>query len=114
MASLAERAPDSQIELQRFRPNLVVDLEATGDPLIDDVPFPELDWAGRRIAIGGAILEATMACPRCVMVTRPVGKLPQDPRIMRTLVQETGGNFGVYARVEKPGPVSTGDPIRLL
>jgi MOSC domain-containing protein YiiM len=48
------------------------------------------------------------------MVTLPVEELPKDPRIMRTLVREAGGNLGVYAKVAEPGRVAVGDPVELL
>jgi len=48
------------------------------------------------------------------MVTRPFQDLPKDPKIMRALVKETGGNLGVYATIECPGTVWTGDLFKLL
>jgi uncharacterized protein YcbX len=51
--------------------------------------YPELDWIGRRLRVGDAVFEISMGCPRCVMTTRPTPELPEDHRIMRTLVRET-------------------------
>jgi hypothetical protein len=48
------------------------------------------------------------------MVTHGFADLPKDPRVMRALVKEAGGNLGVYATVETPGAVAVGDSVELL
>jgi len=105
LAALAERAPTSAFDLRRFRPNLLV--EDTGA----DELQPEAAWVGARLRVGDAILAVAAACPRCVMTTHGFADLPKDPRIMRALVREVGGNLGVYARVEVPGQVRRGDAL---
>ncbi len=40
--------------------------------------------------------------------------LPKDPGIMRSLVKQTGGNLGVYAKIEAPATIRVGDAIELL
>jgi len=102
LASMARLAPDSIFDARRFRPNLLI--EADGD---DD--FPERSWCGQTLRIGEATLRIGVECPRCVMVTHAQGDLPRDPRVMRALVREAGGCLGVYASVERPGPVAVGD-----
>lgn len=108
LRTMQERTPESVIDVRRFRPNLLI-----GDT-DSSIPFPENEWAGRRVQIGEAIVRVDMECPRCVMVTHGFEDLPKDPGVMRALVREVGGNFGVYASVESSGLVKVGDSIELL
>jgi uncharacterized protein YcbX len=121
--TLAAAAPESQIDVRRFRPNLLVDIDvdaaaaaAAADSESDSAQggFPEQDWIGRKLRIGSATLQIAMECPRCVMTTHGFADIPKDPTIMRTLVKEAGGNLGVYASVETPGEISTGDAIEVV
>jgi len=105
---MQERTPESVFDSRRFRPNLVIGETDSSSP------FPEHEWAGRRLQIGDAIVRVNMECPRCVMVTHGFEDLPKDPGVMRALARETGGNLGAYATVESPGRVKVGDSIRLL
>ncbi len=108
LRSMQEKAPDSAFDVRRFRPNFVIsDSESS-------VAFPEAEWCGRRLQIGDAIVQVTVACPRCVMTTHGFENLAKDPAVMRALVRESGGILGVYAKVEKSGRVCAGDSIVLL
>ena len=107
LRTLARIAPESDWDERRFRPNLLLDTDAPGD-------YPELAWVGRRLRIGEAVLEVVMGCPRCVMVTVAGDGLPQDHRIMRTLVRETSHIAGVYLSVAEEGVVREGDALELL
>jgi len=104
--TLQRRRPGSRFDVRRFRPNLLLE---TGD----DDGFPEEAWCGERLRVGGTLLRVKVPCPRCVMTTHGFDDLPRDPSVMRTLVQESGGNLGVYAEVEEPGPVAVGDGVTL-
>jgi uncharacterized protein YcbX len=108
LRSLGAKAPASRVDSRRFRPNFVL----TDTPA--SAPFPEREWCGRLLRIGEAVVRVQIECPRCVMVTHGFEDLPKDPSVMRTLVRETGGNFGVYATVEEPGRVRVGDSVELL
>ncbi len=110
LASLADRAPGSQIDKRRFRPNLLVELETPSGTQAD---WPEFALVGRTLAIGEAEFEIVMPMMRCVMTTHAQRGLPKDPSIMRTLVRESGMNLGVGAQVHKPGQIRVGDEIRI-
>lgn len=108
LAHLARLAPDSKIDVRRFRPNFLLSLPDA------ESGFPEAGWAGRRVRLGGMTAEVTIPCMRCVMTTLPFDDLPKDPQIMRTLVREAKHCLGAYARVVQPGVVRVGDAVELL
>ncbi len=106
MATMQAGDDQSNFDIRRFRPNLLISVDEEG--------FPEDQWAGREAALGSARLKLDRVCPRCVMTTHGFDNLPKDPRIMRHLVQENGGNLGLYASVIEPGEVSVGDSLELI
>jgi uncharacterized protein YcbX len=107
LASLSAAQPGSTFDARRLRPNILVESAV-------DSGYPENAWVGRRLRVGQATLRVTLECPRCLMTTLGFADLPKDPKIMRALVKENGGNLGVYASVEVPGEVAEGDSIELL
>lgn len=107
LASMAAHRPTSQFHVDRFRPNLLVDIADCAHP------FPENEWVGRKIRIGEVILETVGECPRCVMTTHGFAGLPKDPGIMRALVEANGGNIGVYARVLHGGVLNLGATLEV-
>ncbi len=105
---LHEGYPNGRFDIQRFRPNIVVDLEGKTKS------FPENSWIGQTLAIGKEVrLNITGPCGRCVMTTLPQEHLPKDPGILRTALQHNHGNVGVYAEVVRSGTICPGDQVRL-
>jgi uncharacterized protein YcbX len=105
---LHEHYPSGRFEVQRFRPNIVVETS-------EEKGFSENAWISHTIAIGDEIrLNITGPCGRCVMTTLPQGDLPRDSGILRTAVQQNQGNVGVYAAILRGGTIRCGDQVRLL
>ena len=96
---LRGRLPQSRIDARRFRPNIVV--AGTG----------ELEWIGRTLRIGKAVLRVTSPTERCRMTTLEQADLPADPKVLRAIAQEARQQFGVYAEVIAPGRVAVGDAV---
>jgi uncharacterized protein len=85
---------------RRFRPNAVVD--GDGDDAL----------VGRRVHVGGAVLDVVKQVSRCVMVTRPQpGGIERDLEVLRTVHRERGGRLAVGGRVAVAGPMTVGDAI---
>lgn len=105
--TMARHRVDSTFHVDRFRPNILLDVPDS------DHPFPEAQWLGKRVRIGEVELEIVGECPRCSMTTVGFGDLPSDPGIMRALVEANKGNIGVYAKVVKGGVLQVADTLSL-
>jgi hypothetical protein len=105
LASLGARM-GAELEPLRFRPNLLVDA-------VSDEPFPEEDWVGSVLQIGGLTMRVDQRDARCVMITIDPQTLERTPAILRTVAQEREGCLGVYGTVVTPGRVTLGDPVVL-
>lgn len=101
--TMSAHRTDSNFDIRRFRPNLLVDTPDGG--------FAENAWIGKTARIGTATLKIEMSCPRCVMTTHGFKDLPKDPGIMRALVQANNGDLGVYASIVEPGDIHVGDEL---
>lgn len=118
LSHLAEVHPGGRWDVRRFRPNVLVDLDAAP---ADE--FPENAWIGRSLHLGEDAQAAVLApMPRCVMTTLPQGDLDRDPLILRTLAQQNRreiegyGTFacvGVLANLTTPGDLRVGDRVAL-
>jgi len=97
---------DADLDIRRFRPNLVV--EASGDS-----PFKEDDWIGGVLRVGGVSLRMDKRDKRCVMVNvDPVTSL-RDPAILRAIARNREACLGVYGSTVEPGRVAVGDPVSI-
>lgn len=104
---LRQLYPEGRFEVRRFRPNVVVQLDA-------DAGFAENDWVGHTLALGDEVrVNVTEPCPRCVMTTLPQGDLPKDAGILRTAAKHNEVNVGVYGSVARGGTVHRGDAVWL-
>jgi uncharacterized protein len=104
---LRDSYPPGRFEVQRFRPNIVV------EPVEGEQGFVEDAWIGHTLAIGDEVrLHITGPCGRCVMTTLAQEAPPQDREILRTAVQHHQGQVGVYAAVVRGGTMRHGDRVR--
>ena len=102
---LAKFAPQSDLDVRRFRPNfLIADDASLAEPA-------EESWIDREIQIGDASLRVELAAPRCIMTTRPQPGLPQDNAVLHAIKRDMHHCLSVYANVTKAGSVRLGDKI---
>jgi uncharacterized protein YcbX len=113
---IAALGPRGVAEVERYRPNLVVDTPGPG--------FVDQAWTGRELRIGEQLtLRVIASTPRCAVPTLSHGRLPRDPDALRTLAahnrvpalpgRDPEPCAGVYAQVVRPGRVRPGDTVRL-
>ena len=95
--------PDGDWDVRRFRPNVLVDVDAEG--------WVEDGWCGHTVHIGSAELVPHQRCVRCTMVTRPQPALTRDLDIYKTIARHHDGTFGVWTQVHTPGSISVGDAV---
>lgn len=78
-------------------------------------PLAELDWVGRQVQIGGAMLRVLKRIPRCPATEVNPTTAERDANPVAELRAQYGhGDFGVYAQVIEGGRFAVGDSIRLL
>ncbi|MER7751825.1 MOSC N-terminal beta barrel domain-containing protein [Kitasatospora sp. NPDC097643] len=115
-SSLAAAGAESEVEAERYRPNLVLRTEGEG--------FVENDWVGRELTIGATLrLNVLVPTPRCAVPTLRHGPLPRRADALRIpaernrVVPMAGlpalPCVGVYAQVLVPGRIRVGDEVRL-
>ena len=102
-----ERESGRNLDLRRFRPNLVIETES-------DEPFVEDSWVGRTLKVGeGASIGITMRDERCVMVNLDPDTAEKDSEVMKTVVRLNESCAGVYGTVTRAGELRVGQVVRL-
>lgn len=100
------------LDARRFRMNLELDGCA---------PHEEDGWDGSLVRIGAAVLRLYGQVPRCVVTTQSPQTGLKDFDTLKTIAgyrRSEGGRprlpFGMYAEVERPGTIATGDEVEPL
>jgi len=109
LAHCAASRPDLDWDVRRFRPNLLLELDAE--------PFAEDGWSGRRLRVGEAVLTVRHPTVRCAMPLRAQPGLARQPELFTAMTElnaATPNHLGIYLDVATPGRVRTGDPVVLL
>lgn len=94
------------LSIHRWRGNLWLDGLA---------PWEEFDLVGRKVQIGRAVREVRQRITRCkaTTVNPATGRIDADT--LRALNENYGHqDFGTYAVVLEPGPISVGDKVTLI
>ena len=105
-----ERESGRELDLRRFRPNVVIETNNTE-------PFTEDQWVGRTLMFGegdsGAALSVTMRDERCVMVNFDPDTAERDSEVMKTIVRLNDNYAGVYGTVVRAGELRLGQVVSL-
>lgn len=103
IAELSEIVGD-ELDVQRFRPNILVEAE-------EDSPFLEDSWVGRVLHFGGVRMRVDKRDGRCVVITIDPVTTELSPVILRAVADERQGCLGVYGTTVEPGSVAVNDTI---
>jgi MOSC domain-containing protein len=105
-----ERESGRDLDLRRFRPNVVIETETAE-------PFAEDKWVGRTLLLGernsGAAVRVTMRDERCVMVNFDPDTAERDSKVMKTVVRMNENCAGVYGTVVQAGELRVGQVVTL-
>ena len=93
-----------QLDVQRFRPNILVEAA-------DDTPFAEDDWVGRVLRFGSVRMRIDKRDGRCVVITIDPETGERSPAILRAVADERQGCLGVYGTTVEPGSVAVNDAV---
>jgi uncharacterized protein YcbX len=97
---------DAKLEVQRFRPNFLV--EARGE-----AAFPEDGWVGHVLRVGGLRMRVDKRDQRCVIVNLDPITAERNSSVLRAIGRERTACLGVYGSTVEPGRVMVGDPVLL-
>jgi uncharacterized protein YcbX len=103
ISRLGEMVGD-QLDVRRFRPNILVEAAA-------DAPFGEDGWVGRVLRIGGMRMRVDKRDGRCVVITIDPVSTERNPAVLRTVAREREGCLGVYGTTVEPGRVALDDSV---
>ncbi len=109
-----ERESGRDVDLRRFRPNVVIETNSTE-------PFQEDKWVGRTLMFGEgnsgaapmAAIGVTMRDERCVMVNFDPDTAERDSEVMKTVVRMNENYAGVYGTVVRAGELRVGQVVTL-
>jgi len=106
IARLAER----NLDIRRFRPNVVV-------RSLRSVPFQEDEWVGGVLSFGegddAPAVTVTMRDERCSMVNLDPDSESRAPEVMKAVVRANQNTAGVYGAVTRIGRLAVGQTIFL-
>jgi len=108
----AANALDPDRDSARFRSTVVID--TSDDP--DAQPGAELDWIGRELRLGTAVVRLTSSIVRCAMVDLNPSTGQRDLALLKTLPHDADNEpiFGLEGDVVEPGLVEHGASVALV
>ena len=105
-----ERESGRDLDLRRFRPNIVIESDSAG-------PFAEDRWVGHTLIFGegnkAPAVRVTMRDERCVMVNFDPDTVERDSQVMKTVVRLNENNAGVYCTEVQAGELRLGQVVTL-
>jgi hypothetical protein len=95
---------DADLDVLRFRPNLLIEASS-------EEAFPEDEWVGCVLRIGGMRMRVDGRDKRCVVVNIDPATTRRNPAILRAIARERDVCLGVYGSTVQPGRVAVGDQV---
>lgn len=109
MLSIAREA-GHDLDVRRFRPNLVIDTKGVQ-------PFEEDRWVGKILEFGskgtGPAISVTVRDKRCVMMNLDPDTAEVNADVMKTVIRMNENHAGVYGTVVRTGELRVGQVVAL-
>ena len=106
-----EREAGRQLEILRFRPNILIESHGVE-------PFGEDQWVGKTLRFGtdnnGPAVSITMRDLRCVMINLDPETGEADSSVMKAAVRLNANHAGVYATVISAGELRIDQKVYLV
>lgn len=102
LAHMQKLNPEADWDVQRFRPNLVIETLPGMEGLVEQA------WVDNKLQIGRATIECSSSTPRCGAVTRTQQSLKSDSSILRTIVKQADQNLGIYGAIKQSAVIRLG------
>ncbi len=103
MEALKAQLPQSQIDVSRFRANIVIDTDSLSNELL-----------GKSLRIGNSEVKIIKQTERCRMICLEQGELNYDPKILDIIAKKHELKFGVYASVVRSGWINVNDDVTVI
>ena len=104
------RLAGRNLDVRRFRPNIVV-------RLLRSVPFQEDEWVGGVLSFGegddAPAIAVTVRDERCSMVNLDPDSADSAPQVMKAVVRANQNNAGIYGAVTRIGRLAVGQTVFL-
>ena len=102
------RRSGRELDVRRFRPNVVV-------RLLRPAPFQEDEWVGGALSFGegsaGPVVAVTTRDERCAMLNLDPDSATSTPEVMKAVVAANQNFAGVYSTVTRTGVLKVGQKI---
>lgn len=105
---LQQYAPDVDLDVRRFRPNILLDNGR------DDAAMHESAWVEQKIKLGTVELNVVMEIARCIMIAAQQPNLSKASVLNRAVIKEMRQMMGVYCQIGREGKVRLGDELHIM
>ncbi|MDE2989346.1 MAG: MOSC N-terminal beta barrel domain-containing protein [Chloroflexota bacterium] len=105
--TLAESGGGEDVDVRRFRPNVLID---TGDT----EGLLEVDWTGKQLRLGEVVIELQTTTVRCSVPAHAQRDFGSSRAVGRALIENTKQHLGSYCNVLQGGTVNVGDDVELI
>ncbi len=105
--TLAEAGGGEDVDVRRFRPNVLID---TGDT----EGLLEVDWTGKKLRLGEVVIELQTTTVRCSVPAHAQRDFGSSRAVGRALIENTKQHLGSYCDVLQGGTVNVGDDVELI